>query len=141
MDESHSESFSQIKPYKDEEIITSKSKISKISNFKKFINFISCFFIIFNSFFNKIKSCFSKCSAFIQFLIFLIPISVVMIIFMYIIHVYFYTDLYVFNFSKTLKEEFLDLYITQIDDLKTELTAIVVKETKLDLENQLNSNF
>jgi len=137
MDESHSESFSQIKPYKDEEIITSKSKISKISNFKKFINFISCFFIIFNSFFNKIKSCFSKCSAFIQFLIFLIPISVVMIIFMYIIHVYFYTDLYVFNFSKTLKEEFLDLYITQIDDLKTELTAIVVKETKLDLENQL----
>ena len=139
MDESHQESLSHLKTFKENEIITSKSKskITKISNFKKFINFMSCFFNLFNSLFNKINSCLSKFSIIVQFSIFLIPISVVMIILMYIIHVYFYTDLYVFNFSKALKEEFLDLYITQIEDLKTELTAIFVKETKLDLENQL----
>ena len=40
MDESHQESLSHAKTFKDEEIINSKfkSKISKISNFKKFIN-------------------------------------------------------------------------------------------------------
>ena len=139
MDESHQDNLSRVRTYKEQEVITtkSKSKTSKISNFKKFINFISCFCNLFISLFNKINSCLSKFSVIVQFSIFLIPISVVMIIFMYIIHVYFYSNLYVFNFSKTLKEEFLDLYITQIDDLKTELTAIVVKETKLDVENQL----
>ena len=60
-----------------------------------------------------------------------------MIIVIFIIHFNFYSNLYAFNFSKAFKEEFLDLYITTIDDLKAELTAIVVKETKLDLENQL----
>ena len=139
MDESHQESLSQVKLIKEEEIATSKSKskTSKKSNFKQFINCLSCFCNIFTSLFNKINSCLSKCSVIIQFSIFLIPISVIMIILMYIIHVNFYSDLYVFNFSKTLKEEFLDLFITQIDDFKTELTAIVVKETKLDVENQL----
>ena len=139
MDESHQESLSQVKLIKEEEIATSKSKskTSKKSNFKQFINCLSCFCNIFTSLFNKINSCLSKCSVIIQFSIFLIPISVIMISLMYIIHVNFYSDLYVFNFSKTLKEEFLDLFITQIDDFKTELTAIVVKETKLDVENQL----
>ena len=139
MDESHQESLSQVKLIKEEEIATSKSKskTSKKSNFKQFINCLSCFCNIFTSLFNKINSCLSKCSVIIQFSIFLIPISVIMIILMYIIHVNFYSDLYVFNFSKTLKEEFLDLFITQIDDFKTELTAIVVKETNLDVENQL----
>ena len=50
---------------------------------------------------------------------------------------YFYSDLYVFNFSKAFKDEFLDLYITNIDDLKADLTSIVIKETKIDIENQL----
>ena len=139
MEESRSEGLSRTKTLKEEEIASSKSKskISKPSNFKKFINCISCFCNIFTSLFNKINSCLSKCPVIFQFVIFLIPISVVMIIFMYIIYVSFYSNLYVFNFSKTLKEEFLDIYITQIDDLKTELTAIVVKETNLDVENQL----
>ena len=60
-----------------------------------------------------------------------------MIITIFIIHVNFYSKLYSFNLSKAIKEEFLDLYITTIDDLKTELTAIVIKDTKLILENHI----
>jgi hypothetical protein len=60
-----------------------------------------------------------------------------MIIIIFIIHVNYYTNLYDFNFSKVFKEEFFDLYITQLDDLNTELTPIIVKETKIDIENHL----
>ena len=64
-----------------------------------------------------------------------------MIIILFIIHVYFYTELYSFNISKTLKEEYLDLYITQIDDFLPELTAQVIKETKLDFENHVQRSW
>ena len=60
-----------------------------------------------------------------------------MIIFIFYVHIYFYSNLYTFNLSKVFKEEFFDLYITKIDDLKTELTSTVVKETKIDIDNQI----
>ena len=60
-----------------------------------------------------------------------------MILLIFFIHIYFYSNLYLFNFSKVFKEEFLDLYITKIEDFKSELTTIVVKETKIDTETQL----
>ena len=139
MEESHVDTLSQTKSFKAEEIETSKSKSkkSKLSHVKKIINIFSCFGDLFLSLLNKINSCLTKCSIIVQFSFFLIPISIVITILLYFIHVNFYTDLYIFNFSKTYKEEFLDLYITQIDDLKTEVTAMLVKETQLDLENQL----
>ena len=139
MEETHLGSSNQRKSTKGEEMITSKSK-SKASSFsyvKKLFNLLTCCGNIFKSLFNKISLCFSKCSILVQFSIFLIPVSIAMIIVIFIIHFNFYSNLYAFNFSKAFKEEFLDLYITTIDDLKAELTAIVVKETKLDLENQL----
>ena len=139
MEESHVDTLSQTKSFKAEELETSKSKSkkSKLSHVKKIINKFTCFGDLFLSLLNKINSCLTKCSIIVQFSLFLIPISIVIIIILYYIHVSFYTNLYIFNFSKTYKEEFLDLYITQIDDLKTEVTAMLVKETQLDLENQL----
>ena len=141
MEETHVGSSNQIKSStKAEEIVTSKSKPkipTKFSFLKKILNIFTCFCDLFLSLINKINSCLSNCSILLQFSLFLIPISIIMIIIIYIIHVNFYSSLYVFNFSKAFKEEFLDLYITTIDDLKSELTTIVVKETKLDVENQL----
>ena len=132
-------SIQNTKSFQAEEIVTSKfkTKTSSESFLKKILNLLTCFSDIFLSCFNRINSCLSKCSIIAQFSLILIPISIVMIILMFYIHVKFYSDLYVFNFSKAVKEEFLDLYITKIDDLKTEVTAILVKETKLDIENQL----
>ena len=139
MEETHLGSSNQRKSIKGEEMITSKSKskTSSFSYFKKFFNLLTCFGNIFKSLFNKISLCFSKCSLLVQFSLFLIPNSIGMIIIIFIIHYNFYTNLYTFNFSKVFKEEFFDEYITTIDDLKTELTAMVVKDTNLDLENQL----
>ena len=141
MEESRLGSSNQIKSsIKVDEIVTSKSKpknSTTISNIKKILNIFTCFGDLILSLINKINSCLSNCSILLQFSLFLIPISIIMIIIIYFIHVNYYSSLYVFNFSKAFKEEFLDLYITTIDDLKTELTAIVVKETKFDTENQL----
>ena len=122
---------------KQEDITVSKSKKSSFSLFKKISNIFSFFCNIFASIKIKINSFLSKYPITIQFSIILIPMSIVIIIFIFLIHYYFYSDLYVFNFSKVFKDEFLDLYITKIEDLKAELTSIMVKETKIDIENQL----
>ena len=126
MEETHLESSVQKKIIKAEEMIqsNSESKTSSFSYIKKIFNLLSCFGNIFVSLFNKISFCFKKCPILVQFSIFLIPISIAMIITIFFIHVNFYSNLYSFNLSKVIKEEFLDLYITTIDDLKTELTAM-----------------
>ena len=139
MDENNKDNLSKIRLVKvDEKIsLNSKIKTSTFSLLKKLLN-IFCFLgNIFSSLKNKINSCSSNCSIIIQFVISLIPISIIMIILIFMIHIYFYSDLYVFNFSKVFKDEFLDLYITEIDDLKSELTPIIAKETQIDIENQL----
>ena len=128
-----------IKTIKTEEMISSKSKskTSLFSYIKNIFHLLICFGNIFKFLFNKISLCFSKCSIIVQFSIILIPISIALIIIIFFIHFYFYSNLYTFNFSKLFKEEYFDLYITEIDDLKTELTALVVKENKIDVENHL----
>ena len=50
---------------------------------------------------------------------------------------FLFVFIYIYNFSKAFKDEFLDLYITKIEDLKSELTTIDVKETKINIEDQL----
>ena len=139
MDENHKDNSSKIELIKEVQKMTSNSKIKKstFSFGKKLLNIFSFFGKLFLSLSNKINFCFSKCSILIQFPLSLILISIIMILFIFMIHIYFYSDLYVFNFSKVFKDEFLDLYITDIDDLKTELTPIIVKETEIDIENQL----
>ena len=139
MDESRQGSLSQSKTIKAEEIITSKTKLKKSDSsfLKKLLHLITCIVDLFITLFDKIYSLFSDCSLVTQFSILLIPLSILMILIIYNIHVHFYTDIYDFNFSKTYKEEFLDPFMTQIDDLKSELTAIIIKDSKLDFENQL----
>ena len=115
----------------------SKSKKVKFSYFPRLKHIMICFGDIFLAIINKITTFISHCSIVIQLPLFLIPISIIMIVSLFIIHINFYNEFYVFNISKTLKEEFHDLYITKIDDFNTELTAINLQENKLDTENQL----
>ena len=139
MNESHLGSFCQSKTIKTEGIETekSKSKFQLLSCLKKLLNLITCIFDVFLSLITKIYSCLSTFSLLVQLSLYLIPLSIILIILIYFIHVEFYNDIFLFNMSKTIKEEFLDLYITQIDDLKAEITSLILKDTKLDLENQL----
>ena len=138
MDENHKDSSSKTDLVKDKEniIYNLKMKKSPFSFIKKLLNIFSFFVKIFLSLINKINFCFSKCSILIQFPLSLIIISIIMIILIFMIHIYFYSNLYVFNFSKVFKDEFLDLYITDIDDLNSELPPIIAKETKIEIENQ-----
>ena len=139
MDDSKQDSSNLVKSTKVEELKSSKtkSKNTPLSFSKKISNIIDKGGDLFFSCKNKVNAICLKCSMITQFFILLIPVSIAMIIIIFYIHLYYYSNLYVFNFSKAFKEEFFDLYITKIDDLKTELTAVVIKETKLDVENLL----
>ena len=139
MDEKSIDISSRMKFRKTIEMVTSQSKIKKssFSFSNKLLNIFIKFRKIFSYLTRKIHLCMSKCSILIQFPLFLIPISIFIIILILSIHIDFYSILYAFNFSKAFKEEFLDLYISKIDDLKTELTSIVIKDTKIDVENQI----
>ena len=139
MKENYQDNSSKMKLVKGEEKIklNSKNKKSILFFVKKLLNIFGFFGYIFLSLINKIKYCLSKCSILIQFPLSLIPISIIMILAIFFIHYYFYSELYVFNFSKALKDEFLDLYITKINDFKEELTSTIVKDIKIDIENQL----
>jgi len=138
MDESRQDCLSQFKSYKTQEMSSTKtkSKTSTLSYLKKLLKLLTCIGDLLYSIINELNSYLSKCTIVIQFIVYLIPLSILLLILIYIIHANFYDYIYIFNYSKVIKEEFLDYYITQIDDLKTELTALVTKETKLDLENQ-----
>ena len=135
----NSSKIKSIKLIKTEEMISSKekSKKSSFSYIKKILNIFRCCGNVFSSLINIINSCLSKCSIYVQFPLFLIPISIIMILLIFFIHIHFYSNLYGFNFSKTFKEEFYDIYLTKIDDFNVELTSVIVKDAKLDIENQL----
>ena len=139
MNENHLDNSRETKLKKGEEKKLSKSKWKKklFSCVKKILNIFICFKKIFSFLKNKIFSCISKVPIYIQFPLLLIPVSIIMILIFLFIYIYFYSNLYDFNFSKVFKEEFHDLYISKINDLKADITSLVVKDTKLDLEKQL----
>ena len=85
----------------------------------------------------KINSFLSKCSILTHFIIILIPLSLLFIFLIFYIHLKFYDTLFRFNYYKGVKEEFLDLYITEIDDMHSELETFLMKENYFDVENLL----
>ena len=98
---------------------------SRFSSIKKFLSWLM----------NKISYFLSKCSMVTHFTIILIPISLIFIFLIFFIHIKFYDTLFRFNYYKGVKEEFLDLYITEIDDMHSEIEAFLIKESYLDMEN------
>ena len=86
---------------------------------------------------NKIIFFLSKCSILSQIVIILIPFSIICVIVIINVHYLFYKHLYDFNFEKGIKEEFSDLYITEIDDLHSEVDAFVLRENYIDFANHL----
>ena len=85
----------------------------------------------------KINTFLSKCSILTHFIIILIPLSLIFIFLIFYIHLKFYDSLFRFNYYKGVKEEFLDLYITEIDDMHSELETFLMKENYFDVENLL----
>jgi hypothetical protein len=112
-------------------------KKQKVSFIKKILNI---FINIKKSFIYIIKRCMnfkSKISIIAQTTLFLIPITIFCLLLIIYVHMHFYEDLYIFNLTKLFKEDFLDYYIVEMDDMHSELDGYVAKENYLDLENQL----
>ena len=72
-----------------------------------------------------------------HFIIFLIPISIIFTFLLFYIHLKFYDRLFRFNYYKAVKEEFLDHFITEMDDINSELEIFLIKESYLDIEDLL----
>ena len=79
----------------------------------------------------------ASCSVLTQLTIFLIPFSLACISAIFFIHYFFFTILYEFNFYKGIKEEFMDYYITEMDDVLSELDSFIIKENYIDTEDLL----
>ena len=86
---------------------------------------------------NSIINFFAKCSMLTHLLLILIPVSLLFIFFIVWLHLKFYDDLFRFNYYKGVKEEFLDSYITEINDMQSTLQTLIIKENYLDFENLL----
>ena len=113
---------------------TTKSKKTFLTQINSFIKNIKNFFIWL---INQINSLLSKCSMLTHFTLILVPVSILFIVLIFYIHLNFYDSLFRFNYYKGVKEEFLDHYITEIDDMHSELETFLIKESYLDLENIL----
>ena len=128
----HEETHTRIRSNKTLSSDNSKQSIftqisSQLENLKKFLLWII----------NKIFNFLSKFSMRTHFIIIIIPISILFIFLLFFIHIKFYEILYRFNYYKGVKEEFLDIYITEIDDLHSEFETFLIKASYLDLENIL----
>ena len=134
MDVSHKGTFNKYKPDRILDTITSKSNKSFLKRLGGCFNDIKNFVFWVTG---KIISFFSKCSMLTQLVIILIPSCFVGAILLNCLHVIFYQNLYIFNFEKGIKEEFSDLYETEIDDLHAELDGFVIKENYFDVGNEL----
>ena len=110
-------------------------------SFKTIFSQIISIFIIIKDFFiwitNNINNNFSKLSIITQFAIIIIPISIIFFVFIFFFHLKYYDHLFLFNYYKGVKIEFLDNYITEIEDLSSELEIFIIKESYIDLENIL----
>ena len=128
------ETFTKLKSNKTLDITASKSNKTIITKMVKCCSSIKNFFLWI---INKFNILLSHCSLLTQFTLILFPFSLIILISIYFVHAIFYDNLYLFNFYKGVKEEFLDYYITQIDDMKAEVNNFVIKENQVDIEDQL----
>ena len=87
--------------------------------------------------YNSVINFFAKCSMLVHFFVILIPVSLLFIFLIFYLHIRFYDELFRYNYYKGVKEEFLDGYITEIDDMQSTLEILIIKENYLDFENLL----
>jgi len=135
MNYNQQETFTKFKSNKTLDItITTKSKSTFLTKISSMCKCILNFFVWIK---NSIIYFLSNRSILTQTILILIPFSLAILLTIFCIHLNFYKNLYLFNFYKGVKEEFIDYYITEMDDMQSEIDSFVTKETYLDSEDQL----
>ena len=110
-----------------------KNKMKKEKNFS-IANLFFCFRFIQNIFIKFIE-CVSKLSILSQFIIYLIPVLIILLGIMIFIHLYFFYEIFKFDYYIIIKEEFLRYFITDLDDINFDLN-----KKRISLLNEDTSN-
>ena len=113
-----------------------KKKLKNSSNIS--ISNICCCFNYISILFKKIQQCSTKISIFNQFIIYLLPVLIIFVILLILIHLYLFGEILKFDFYTVIKEEFLRYFLTDLDDIKSDLNK---KRIKLFFEDFSNLAF
>ena len=113
-----------------------KNKLKKGKSFSILNIFCCCKFV--GNAFSKFGECVSKLSILCQFIIYLIPVLIILLGIMIFIHLYFFYEIFKFDFYAIIKEEFLRYFISDLDDINFDLNK---KKTSLMFEDTANLIF
>ena len=133
------EDFSTVKTFtiqqlNDNNISSKKTKKNikeKITKFQLFICFKSCF----NKLIRKWNYYLSKCSLIAQFLIFLIPFSLLLYFTIYFLHYFGFERIFKFDYYYAIENEYLKYLISDIDDIHFEVSSKEIKTQFEDIDN------
>ena len=103
-------------------------------------NSVSCMYKILLFFYVKIKNILSKFTILTQFLIFFIPLSVILFTILLISYIYFFQRIFKYNYYYTIKHEYFNHLLTGIDDVNFEFTSSLVQDNFGDIETPLFFN-
>ena len=110
----------------------SKKDIKKqIQNFQLFVCLKGCFHKLYMNW----SLCLSKCSLMTQFLLFLVPFSLIMFFFIYILHYLAFERIFKFDFFYAVENEYLNYLISDIDDIHFEVSSNEIKSQFEDIDN------
>ena len=99
--------------------------------------FSKCFINCFSSGKNKKKNCISNCSIMNQFLIIFLPIAQVISTLLIISHIYFFDNIFKFDYFTLVKEEYLQNVITDVDNVIFDLSTKYIKNHVEEVGNIL----
>ena len=116
------------------DLSSSNEKTTKMKNSLIESTLLRCFQKYIKKFFKKMNIFFSKLSILSQFLFILIPFSLFLLIILLLIHYHAFEKVLKFDFYYTLKEEYLEPIISDLDDIHFEIGSLEIKSTYEDIE-------
>ena len=138
MNENKQEHLSQktsVQQLKLKNFSTNKSFIKnvkkQIENFQLFVCLKGCFHKLSLS----CDFCLSKCSLMIQFLLFLVPFSLLIYFSIYILHYFGFERIFKFDYFFAVEKEYLTYLISDIDDTHFEVSSNEIKSQFEDIDN------
>lgn len=99
-----------------------------------------CFINCFSLYKNKKKNCFSNCSIMIQFMIIFLPIAQIISTLLIMMHIYFFDNIFKFDYYTLVKEEYLKNVITDVDDGIFDLSTLYIRNHVEEIGNILFFN-
>ena len=111
-----------------------KEKENKKKNIKDFL-LCKCLINFFSSKINNNKNCISKYSIFCQFIVFIVPVTLILGLILTFGHIYIFEITFKFDYYNAIKEDYLQYLISDIEDINFNLSSVEIKTQFEDLGN------